>query len=524
MSKFVLININLKGPVKTDLSFISGSAIRGSYINKYISKNKINEDISLNKELRKRLLSEDIRFYDAYPVIDKIYSIPTPLCFYASKDNIKKFSRDKEDIEIINELKEDVEEGYQRVNKSDFSILNSSCLNLVSIDRVENLHNCKQIDEENIFRYEAIDKGQTFYTVIQCKDDLVEDVKNTFDKEIVYIGGSKSSGYGRCELEIKGEYSFDELIDKLNIKRDKKQENLNIYFISDAVLRDENGNLISFIPEKILEDSLNISDVKIKKASILTRDVKGYNAMWKSYTPNITSIKAGSIISYTYTGDLDLDKIKEFEISGVGSKKSEGYGRIIINPEFNVNKCGSYKEPDQTYSVSVDLDNESKELIENVLKNINKSREDAYITQILIKSIDSKTDSKNTKKVVIDKLTNAQKGRLINMINAALEKVEIEGEQASKEYVNHFREEVKTNTKDQFRNKSKISLYGHSVNDYLDKVTSSISIKELTDSNIDLDYVSFDKIKATKSSDYKLKLLLTKKLVSFNLRKNGGRK
>ena len=41
MSKFVLINMNLKGPIKTDLSFISGSTIRGAYIHKYIIKNKI---------------------------------------------------------------------------------------------------------------------------------------------------------------------------------------------------------------------------------------------------------------------------------------------------------------------------------------------------------------------------------------------------------------------------------------------------------------------------------------------------
>ena len=202
MSKFVLINMNLKGPIKTDLSFISGSTIRGAYIHKYIIKNKIREDISLDEELRRKLLSDNIRFYDAYPLVDGIYSIPTPLCFYASKDEIKKFSRDKTKMTIVNELKDSIEEGYQRVNKSEFSVLNGNCLNLVSVDRIENLHNCKQIDAENIFRYEAIDKNQQFYTIIQCEDDLIKDVKETFDNETIYIGGSKSSGYGRCELDI----------------------------------------------------------------------------------------------------------------------------------------------------------------------------------------------------------------------------------------------------------------------------------------------------------------------------------
>ena len=39
MIKFVLVSIKTKGPIKTDLSYISGSSIRGTYINLYIKKN-----------------------------------------------------------------------------------------------------------------------------------------------------------------------------------------------------------------------------------------------------------------------------------------------------------------------------------------------------------------------------------------------------------------------------------------------------------------------------------------------------
>ena len=43
MSKFVLVDITTKGPIKTDLSYIGGSAIRGTYINAYINKNNIKD-------------------------------------------------------------------------------------------------------------------------------------------------------------------------------------------------------------------------------------------------------------------------------------------------------------------------------------------------------------------------------------------------------------------------------------------------------------------------------------------------
>ena len=41
--------------------------------------------------------------------------------------------------------------------------------------------------------------------------------KTIFDKEIIYIGGSKSSGYGMCELNIEGIYDIDGIKTKLNI-------------------------------------------------------------------------------------------------------------------------------------------------------------------------------------------------------------------------------------------------------------------------------------------------------------------
>ena len=524
MNKFVLININAKGPIKTDLSFISGSAIRGTYINKYITKNKIKEDISLNKEYRRKLLSEDIRFYDAYPMIDNYYSMPTPLCFYASKDEIKKFSKDKNSMKIVNEFYENVEEGYQRINKSDFSIIKSNAINLVSVKRVENLHNCKQINEENIFRYEAIDKDQQFYTIIQCEEDLVGEVRNTFDKEIVYIGGSKSSGYGRCELSIEGIYDFDKLKNKLKIGVGKNQQKqLNIYFISDALIKDENGNISSYISEKLLEEKLDIKNVQLIKSSVLTRDTKGYNAMWKTSIPSITAIKSGSIMTYSYEGQLDYNKINDFEIYGVGSKKVEGYGRIIINPSFDVNKCEHYSNKKDTHKVNVDLSKESKVLMTNILNNINKAREDEYLAKIVVEAIDSKTDSKGLKKVILNEFTNSQKGRMINILNLALDKLDLENEEVSKNELKKFKSELKTKSKDQFRDKSKISLFTYSLYDYLEELISNKTIEELTNTSNKIDYVSWDNMTAKKSSNYKLKLLLTKKIVSFNLRKNGGK-
>lgn len=524
MSKFILINIDIRGPIKTKLSYISGSAIRGAYINKYINKNKVREDISLNKEYREKLLSNNIKFYDAYPRIGGNYSVPTPLCFYASKDKIKEFSRDNNSMEVINELKEHIPEGYQRVNKSDFSLIKDNSLNLISIKRVENLHNCKQINNENLFRYDAIDKNQEFYTVIQCEDKLADEVKSIIDKEVVYIGGSKSSGYGMCELNIQGVYDIDEIKEKLNIGVDRSQKTLTIYFASNAILRDDFGNIISTIPQEYIEKTLGLSNVKQIKSTILTTDVKGYNAMWKSSVPSVTAIKSGSIISYSYDGELDYSKVRDFEMNGIGSKKQEGYGRIYINPSFYVKDCKNYKKSTKTEKVNINLNQEARNTLTIILNNINKDREDKYLTNIQMEAIDSKTDSRGIKKVLLKDFPNAQLGKLINVLEEAIYKVEKVGELESKDYMKKFKSELKTKTKNLYMNTSKAKLFGESLYDYLDVLISDKTISDLTGSKSKLEYVSYKDIKPNISSDYKLKLLLTKKILMFNLRKNGGEK
>lgn len=530
MSKFVLVDIKTKGPIKTDLSYISGSAIRGTYINSYIKKNKIKEDISLNKEYRRKLLSNSIKFFDAYPKIDKNYSIATPLCFYATKDNIKKFSRDKEPIDIVNEFKDTVGEGYQRVNKSEFSIIRDKNLNLISIKKVENLHNCKQIEKENIFRYEAIDKNQEFYTIIQCDNDLADEVKSCLDNQVLYIGGSKSSGYGRCEINVEGIFDYKDIKSKYNITLDNdksdKVKKLNVFFMSDTIIKDEFGNLQSTIPDELLEDKLGIKIIKEKqyKASIISKDVKGYNAMWKCKVSSETAIKAGSVITYEYEGELDKDKIEQFEIEGIGSRKNEGYGRILINPNFDVEKCAIYQEK-EIERKTVDLSDDSKSLMQSMLNNIVKERENEYLTNIIVESLDGYAKESKRRKIKLKNFPNSQKGRFITVMKEALDILQKDGEKASKEKIAEFKDGLKTKTKYIYENRSQYNLFDFCIKDYLAEIITDKTLKDITETELeDIKYPNIKGVNYHKSSDYEMKLKLSKMIMEYKIREKGGKK
>ncbi|ETI96649.1 MAG: hypothetical protein Q606_CBAC00047G0007, partial [Intestinibacter bartlettii DORA_8_9] len=406
---------------------------------------------------------------------------------------------------------------------------------------VENLHNCKQIEKENIFRYEAIDKNQDFYTIIQCDDDLASEVKSCLDNQVLYIGGSKSSGYGRCEINVEGIFDYKDIKSKYNISLDDdksdKVKKLNVFFMSDTIIKDELGNLQSTIPDELLEKKLGIKIIKEKpkednpkeieklyKASIISKDVKGYNAMWKCKVSSETAIKAGSVITYGYEGELDEEKIKQFEIEGIGSRKNEGFGRILINPKFDVKKCAIYTEK-EIERKTVDLSEDSKVLMQSMLNNIVKERENEYLTNIIVESLDGYAKENKRRKIKLKGFPNSQKGRFITVMKDALDILQKDGEKASKEKVAEFKDGLKTKTKYIYENRSEYNLFNLSIKDYLTEIITAKSLKEITETDLeDIKYPEVKGVNYHKSSDYEMKLKLSKMIMEYKIREKGGKK
>ena len=78
------------------LSYITGSSVRGAIIGRYIQKEKIHEDIAQNPVYRK-ILTDEVRFLDAYIQKAGKMAIPIPLCYYGNKHELKQL----EDREVL---------------------------------------------------------------------------------------------------------------------------------------------------------------------------------------------------------------------------------------------------------------------------------------------------------------------------------------------------------------------------------------------------------------------------------------
>lgn len=435
---YILCELNLIEPVKIGNSqsqydyeetkgYISGANIRGSIISKYLSKFKV-QDNSFDELLKK------VCFYDAYPIFtdnnEKHYSFPTPSIFRIAKDTDKDnkiktykspehystvFEKQKIEVDSGNGKKE-IERRVIKFKKGEFSYVKDETLYQFNIKKDYRFHHTQEKDEENIFRYESIARGQKFYGVIDLTK-VHNPLKNKIYELIIkdptlYLGGARTAGYGKTEVSsVETIENFESLIKKLTYLKAEDKEQLDIYFLSDGVLRGENHQIISEFSDDYIKNILGI-DVKDKKMDISPTVVTGFNAKYNSPLPQVYGIEKGSVIRYEGIKNIDFKKVNEFIKLQHGDRKQDGLGRVIINPKFLYVKAierTGYKFEDVKNKAVVDL---NKPIIQDIKISIKDIKIEQAINKYTSGNISSFDGFKN---LSVTKVNN-----IITVINKCL--------------------------------------------------------------------------------------------------------
>ena len=358
----VIYKIRLEEPLKMggsgsqsnpeSLSYIAGSTIRGMIIGRLISEGYLKED-----DIPGFICNTF--FTDSYPLAsDGTPLIPCPSIFYATKQEKREALERAEQgngfqievnchIPYINssgKAEADISKGEQVIGKgSSFCIKDGSVLQ-ANVSKTGTLHIA--IDKENrsksqMFRYEAIAEDQAFIGKIHCgSPEDAEAARNTLNNQTVYIGGSRSSGYGRCHFDsveiASNDSSSPEKIFNINKKKNTGtgEKILTVYALSNLIFLDENGCETGKPDTKYLETKLGIENLKLIESYASVFKTSGFNHTWKAGQVQRSAVSAGSVFFYTYTGEINEDAVRELESTGIGLRRQEGYGRIIINPDF----------------------------------------------------------------------------------------------------------------------------------------------------------------------------------------------
>ena len=538
MKNYVRYKLLLEEPVKMGkpgdqsntetLTYIAGSSVRGAFLSLYIDKYYPDvKGLDKDPAIRRELFTET-RFFDAWIIMDGKSLFPFPGIYYADKHKLRAAEQTDEKgkpvkLEIHCCISDIPGEGEVRLGRNAYCALGRDSVIQGSVRTDGNLHIAvgKNGTDKKMFRYEAISAGQEFCGMIQCSDESVADhYKKVIDGRTIYLGGAKGSGYGRCKVVSAETIGAAEAVSMYGLRRKEQPKLLTVLALSNLILLNEDGEESCSIDECLLEKKLGITNVELVKSYVGTILTSGYNHTWKSWHMQRTAVSAGSLLVYTYEGTLAEDLLTSFETMGVGQRREEGFGRIILNPDIErviLEKAGIkqvHRRPVRAFS------EEDKSVLGMIQKHVNRRRMKDLIEYAASKTADESAPG-------LSSLSKTQKARLYNLLNDVLDKRLYPEEKVAKERLKKFIfEDIKANTEKIYTDKATMMIVGvrkFLANVILDLADDKKKFADFCKASVGFKELYFEGVEHDNESDFRLKCLFVKEVLYILMRKEGKR-
>ncbi len=414
---------------------IPGSTIRGAIIGEMIR-------LGLFNDTTKNSILLNMECYNAYICFNGITYLPKPshLRIDKHKWRAEKIEGKKLVLELSDLLKENSAEKnqleYSFVTIKDNKLFGKKVAKEYRLHHFKYKSDLENKEQENIFRYEAISPRQSFKAIIRYDQELEVQMETLFrQKLLLYLGGSKGSGYGKSQICATD--PIDSIIDvknKLCINYDKenKTKEVVITFFSDCLFRNEFGQPINYIPEKYFLN-LKHKGIRLEKQFIQTGQTEGYNTTWSARYPKETTIKAGSVLKYVFEEELTENEmsvlINSLEKGLVGSRTQDGYGWLGVNIKYpeKINMVEESPVEDITINEGdarnqIDLrDFKENQVFDVILSGMGEAKERWLNTLYTLMINKENTDKIKENIIISNKLNKSQLKNMEDLIKQFLE-------------------------------------------------------------------------------------------------------
>jgi len=441
-----ILATSLQGDPNSDVSYsyIPGSMIRGVLIRRYLQRHGLRStddilDDSKFPDVRRLFFDGSTRYLNAYLYsnVKEKRTLPIPRSWLKEKD--ADFSKSEElgvydfSYELPNQ---DI--SYKSL-EAEFCTVDDEDVVLYPEQRRINIHN--QRDRKRgrgiegsgaVFRYEALDAGQTFQAVILCDEaDDVEKIKPLLEPNQVWLGGSQSAGYGQVKIDqVEVAEIWHELgTEFADFEQRCDREILRITLLSDLILRDEWGQYVVIPPTNSgsNETSQDINPltellekllaVKLEAQSSYTSSliVGGFNRKWGLPLPQVPALAAGSVFVFKHNGKLNSDQIVNLENQGIGERRVDGFGRVAVNwledyPKFTARFLNSDSDSETDWTTpQLEPNSEDSQIARQMAKRLLEQKLD----RLLLEKV-------NYTQLKPNKMTNSQLSRLMIVARQAL--------------------------------------------------------------------------------------------------------
>jgi len=371
--------------------------------------------------------SGNVRFGNAYPMCQQQVGIPVPFSVYKTKDN------EGENIYTFspkgNQKKKQQKEG--------FVIAKNSQLSLFSVPQGERLKSARELEsrrskDKSMYLYSFLKRGVQFQSTISVdtsSEEIVQAIQKL--KGDHYIGTSKGE-FGHVEITLSE-------VTKTREVATTKGTQLTIYALSDLIFLNKFGRYST----KINAQDFGIKNAALNKEAsfIQFKSFHIYNSKRRNEDADRMAIKKGSVLVFeSDPKGQEIEISAEIQNNGVGVHKSEGFGQILVNPEFlhseiikettegiRLNLMSEAKEPESEFLKQLSLRNEiiqkdhttyeeAEKFIEEHEKLFKKTSKSQWgaIRNYVLEAMASETP----KQTLREKLVDTDKGYLREKANA----------------------------------------------------------------------------------------------------------
>ena len=269
--------------------------------------------------------SGKVRFGDAHPSVDGVRGLKVPASMYypklgsASEECYIHHLTDHNSDEIkVKQLKQ-CRDGFYSFGeaigkKVDFQ-KNFTIKSAYDSDN-------RRSKDSQMFGYESLSKGVVMYFEIESElgDEQNQKIVNALCGQR-HIGHSRSAEFGLVTIE---EANYREVISSLI---EPGSEYVTVYADGRLIFFDENGE--STYQPKSEELGVLGGEIDWSKSQIRTFQYAPWNGKRHTYEADRSGIEKGSVFVVKLNGASCPEKSQY-----VGCYKSEGFGKVIYNPEF----------------------------------------------------------------------------------------------------------------------------------------------------------------------------------------------
>lgn len=296
------------------LDFIPGSNFLGIAASKiYLEPNNKTLDI---------FHSGKVRFSDAHPLYNNIRSLNVPAAFYCPKngklsDNTYVHHKIKNHKALLDLQLKQCRKGFYTFADN---TANKICSNFSYTIKSAYNSETKSSKKAAMFGYQSIRAGMTYGFTVEL-DNGMEVYEDLIIQSLLgtrHIGRSRSAEYGLVKITFD---KFDQIRNG-NINSNE----ITVYADGRLIFIDNNG--LPLLQPSAKDLHLN-GKIKWEKSQIITFAYSPWNFKRRSYDSDRCGIEKGSV----FVVELENVSISDLP-SYIGAYKSEGFGKVLYNPQF----------------------------------------------------------------------------------------------------------------------------------------------------------------------------------------------